>query len=209
MAKKKKLQLKSNVQRGFATTSQPKREAPPKEAPQAAEAASKTPDETPSAASQSTAPLVPKEAPSSDAFDPEAEELQALQNLVQLVYPKVEKETQRRGKTIQFQQRFAKTLLPASLDAGVCVETLAMARYDAEAITDCEQVTFLADDPRQRMLRDTLGVSPPAESEAKALERALTLWELLLSLGFSREQATMALLYACLLYTSPSPRDRG
>ena len=133
MAKKKKLQLKSNVQRGFATTSQPKREAPPKEAPQAAEAASKTPDETPSAASQSTAPPVPKEAPSSDAFDPEAEELQALQNLVQLVYPKVEKETQRRGKTIQFQQRFAKTLLPASLDAGVCVETLAMARHDAEA----------------------------------------------------------------------------
>ena len=201
MAKKKKLQLKSNVQRGFATTSQPKREAPPKEAPQAAEAASKTPDETPSAASQSTAPLVPKEAPSSDAFDPEAEELQALQNLVQLVYPKVEKETQRRGKTIQFQQRFAKTLLPASLDAGVCVETLAMARHDAEAITDCEQVTFLADDPRQRMLRDTLGVSPPAESEAKALERALTLWELLLSLGFSREQATMALLYAPNLET--------
>ena len=201
MAKKKKLQLKSNVQRGFATTSQPKREAPPKEAPQAAEAASKTPDETPSAASQSTAPPVPKEAPSSDAFDPEAEELQALQNLVQLVYPKVEKETQRRGKTIQFQQRFAKTLLPASLDAGVCVETLAMARYDAEAITDCEQVNFLADDPRQRMLRDTLGVSPPAESEAKALERALTLWELLLSLGFSREQATMALLYAPNLET--------
>ena len=225
MVKKKKPQLKSNVQRGFATTSVPKRETPTtnertndavasgttkqREAAESSHPHSH-PDGQMTAVATKTTDSHKSKGPTGgeDAFDPEAEELQALQNVVQQVYPKVEKETQRRGKTIQFQQRFSKTLLPVSMDPDVCAETLALTRDGREPITKCEEATFLAeergadghkdsgDSDGRMILQNMLGMSMPEESEAKALERALTTWELLLSLGFSREQATLALTYA-------------
>ena len=104
MVKKKKPQLKSNVQRGFATTSVPKRETPTTNertndavasgATKQREAAeSSHPHSHPGGQMTAVATKMTDSHKSKgptggeDAFDPEAEELQALQNVVQQVYP--------------------------------------------------------------------------------------------------------------------------
>jgi len=190
MVKKKRPQLKATVQRGFATTSLPKKQTAPDErapAPSTPQvpAASAEPAHTEAAPSDSLA----EDEGERGEYCPEEEELQALKNLVQLVYPKVEKETIRRTKTIVFQQRFAKSLMPISFDPDVCSATLAWARHDQPPLS----VPFpndLGDDTR---LQAMLGVAAPPETEAKALEYALTTWELLLSLGFSRAHASLVI----------------
>lgn len=53
--------------------------------------------------------------------------------------------------------------------------------------------SHIGDDTR---LQGVLGISAPPETEAKALECALIVWELLLSLGFSREHASLAIEHA-------------
>lgn len=124
---KKRPTLKGTVQRGYATTSTPKKVQDP---PPASAAAAKKPtansSKTTSAAdvdyekvndesladnlgaSKSTA----ANATGSSAvfFDPEKEEEQALQNLVDKLQDRVEKEVSRQHKAIEYDRRFAKTL---------------------------------------------------------------------------------------------------
>lgn len=199
MAKKKRPQLKATVQRGFATTSVPKRHTNTEEKPDAEISASTAPKTEPTSHGEDVAPHVeapPSDAgadePNTDQFSPEEEELQALKNLVQLIYPKVEKETARRTKTISFQQRFAKSLLPISFDPEICQATLSWARKGQPALAP-PFPTELGDDAR---LQAILGVAAPPDTEAQALECALTTWELLLSLGFSRDHASLAINHA-------------
>lgn len=93
MAKKKKPQLKASVPRGFATTSVPKREAP-----QASDLQEKEKEkETEQAQERVPEPRAPPHE-TADAFDPKAAEEQALQELVEAVQPKVEKESLRKLK---------------------------------------------------------------------------------------------------------------
>ena len=82
MGKKKPL-LKSSVPRGFATTSVPKREPAPEPKPEP------EPEPEPE-------PPAPPQEP--EELDPKAQEVRALQELVDAVCPKVEKETQRKLK---------------------------------------------------------------------------------------------------------------
>ncbi|WFD18140.1 RNA helicase [Malassezia caprae] len=195
MAKKKRPQLKATVQRGFATTSLPKKQAAPDEPvqapsePQAPVASAETSLEHTDAAPSD--PLAVEEG-GRGAYCPEEEEMQALKNLVQLVYPKVEKETLRRTKTISFQQRFAKSLTPISFDPDVCGATLAWVRNDQAPLS----VPFPSDLGDDTRLQALLGVAAAPETEAKTLEYALTTWELLLSLGFSRAHASLAIEHA-------------
>lgn len=87
---KKKPSLKSNVQRGFATTSVPKREQP---APKEAEAKpAPAPEPAPKPPTAAEAPASEPEA------EPVSEETSELQKLVDLINPKVEKEAPRKLK---------------------------------------------------------------------------------------------------------------
>ncbi|KAL4400189.1 RNA helicase [Malassezia pachydermatis] len=209
MAKKKKLQLKSNVQRGFATTSVPKRDTgkttdtkADDSAPSAAATSSSTVAEVASHAAEIDAAMQdPSPADASqdkstgDTYDPEAEEIQALQNLVEMIYPRVEKEVQRRSKTVDLQQRFAKSIQAVSFPIDVRDTALRFARHENDGLRGdidlppCQDVN----DP---VLAGMLGRSTAAESEAKELEHALIVWEMLRTLGFSRHHATVALQYA-------------
>jgi len=198
MAKKKKPQLKATVQRGFATTSVPKKQTEPdlqKQAP--APSTPKAELVSNAQAASGHAEAVHSDAPTENEtghseYCPEEEEWQALKNLVQLVYPKVEKETLRRTKIISFQQRFAKSLTSISFDPEVCSAALSWARHDQPALVP-PFPSELGDDAR---LQSVLGISAPPEAEAKALEYALTTWELLLSLGFSRTHASLVIEHA-------------
>lgn len=109
MGKKKRPQLKANVERGFATTSVPKKQPTndvqaqaqaPTEAraaqAEAAGAAIAAPHARPDEATKEV-DMTEEDHERSEYF-PEEEESQALKNLVQLVYPKVEKEMLRRTK---------------------------------------------------------------------------------------------------------------
>ncbi|WFC93979.1 RNA helicase [Malassezia brasiliensis] len=99
---KKKPSLKSNVQRGFATTSVPKRQQP---APKEDEG---KPDATPKP--KNPPPAAPEPAATAPEVEPVSEETSELQKLVDLINPKVEKEAPRKLKTIEFNQRLAKSL---------------------------------------------------------------------------------------------------
>ena len=215
MGKKKKIQLKPAVPRGFATTSVPKREEPKAEAPPKPEPVAEVPPVTDAAA----------ETPATDAFDLEAEERQARQNLVDLIYPRVEKETQRRIKvragrplltqTIEFHQRLFKSLLHVSINPGTREDVLSLVRdgrcvlqpvflqgtFGNEAqgvppLTDADHAALAQDAPGRTMLAEVLSTPPAADGEAKALERALTTWSILHALGFVREHVCLALMHA-------------
>ena len=83
---KKKPTLKSNVARGFATTSVPKRES---------EQEASVPFRHDEKATRPTSPPPAREESTANA---ETEESSALQSLVDIVYPKVEKESLRKLK---------------------------------------------------------------------------------------------------------------
>src|SRR5690348_1806172 len=119
---KKRPTLKGTIQRGYATTSTPKKVQDP---PPAA-AAKKPVAKTPSAAavdyekvndesladniSASKANGADGKNARADFFDPEKEEEQALQNLVDKLQDRVEKEVSRQHKAIEYDRRFAKSL---------------------------------------------------------------------------------------------------
>lgn len=121
---KKRPTLKGTVQRGYATTSTPKKvqDPPPpaakKPAASAAKAASAAAADYEKANDQSLADnLSGSNAPADDGkraetdfYDPEKEEEQALQNLVEKLQDRVEKEVSRQHKAIEYDRRFAKTL---------------------------------------------------------------------------------------------------
>ena len=98
MAKKKKTQLKP-IARGFATTSQPKKVVPVQEDEEPS-----TPEQNPAVLKESEAPTTstperdspdaapPTAVPESKEFDPEKAEEQSLQNLVDKLQEKVEKD---------------------------------------------------------------------------------------------------------------------
>lgn len=100
MAKKKKTQLKP-VARGFATTSQPKKVVPPPEEPETAPETNPTETEdTPASSGGAATPVAPQEAV--DEFDPEKVEEQSLQNLVDKLQEKTEKDIVRTVKVRGF-----------------------------------------------------------------------------------------------------------
>lgn len=104
MAKKKKTQLKP-IARGFATTSQPKKVVPVHE-----DEAPSTPEQNPAVLKEAEATLAshPEQdapdaasapaVPVSKEFDPEKAEEQSLQNLVDKLQEKVEKDIKRSVK---------------------------------------------------------------------------------------------------------------
>lgn len=123
---KKRPTLKGTVQRGYATTSTPKKVQEPPPA-----AAKKLGTSTTTKASSSAAAVdyekvneeslaenlsasksVGADGKPSDPefFDPEKEEEQALQNLVDKLQDRVDKEVSRQHKAIEYDRRFAKTL---------------------------------------------------------------------------------------------------
>ncbi|CBQ67989.1 probable DNA/RNA helicase (DEAD/H box family II) [Sporisorium reilianum SRZ2] len=131
---KKRPTLKGTVQRGYATTSTPKKVQDPP--PAAAAAAAKKPAassaKTTSAAaidyekindesladnlSASKSISADGKGSAADHFDPEKEEEQALQNLVDKLQDRVEKEVSRQHKAIEYDRRFAKTLPNFEMD---------------------------------------------------------------------------------------------
>ena len=106
MAKKKKTQLKP-IARGFATTSQPKKVVPVQEDEEPS-----TPEQNPAVLKESEAPTTstperdspdaapPTAVPESKEFDPEKAEEQSLQNLVDKLQEKVEKDIRRSVKVL-------------------------------------------------------------------------------------------------------------
>lgn len=104
MAKKKKTQLKP-IARGFATTSQPKKVVPVQEdeAPSTPEQPSAVLKETEETSASTPEHDVPEVAPAtavpeSKDFDPEKAEEQSLQNIVDKLQEKVEKDIRRSVK---------------------------------------------------------------------------------------------------------------
>ncbi|KAJ1041518.1 hypothetical protein NDA11_000066 [Ustilago hordei] len=127
---KKRPTLKGTVQRGYATTSTPKKvQDPPPAAAAKKPATTKTANSAAavdyekindeslavnlSAAKSTGADGKPGGA---DHFDPEKEEEQALQNLVDKLQDRVEKEVSRQHKAIEYDRRFAKTLPNFEMD---------------------------------------------------------------------------------------------
>jgi len=101
MAKKKKTQLKP-VARGFATTSVPKKVVQAEEEPDVESAAGSTKEEPPKADSvQNNGNKVATQA-TNDECDPEKVEGQSLQNLVDKLQDKTEKEVIRTVKVSVF-----------------------------------------------------------------------------------------------------------
>lgn len=105
MAKKKKTQLKP-VARGFATTSVPKKVVPEEEPPSGDDLIASTGDEsalkpTIPGGGQGSQPVAPVE----DEYDPDKAEEQSLQNLVDKLQDRTEKEIVRTIKVVSFVHR--------------------------------------------------------------------------------------------------------
>ncbi|SPO21176.1 probable DNA/RNA helicase (DEAD/H box family II) [Ustilago trichophora] len=129
---KKRPTLKGTVQRGYATTSTPKKvQDPPPVAAAKKPASGGTKSSNLAAAvdyekvndesladnlSASKTTTVDGKGSAADFFDPEKEEEQALQNLVDKLQDRVEKEVSRQHKAIEYDRRFAKTLPNFEMD---------------------------------------------------------------------------------------------
>ncbi|WFC98194.1 RNA helicase [Malassezia yamatoensis] len=219
---KKKPTLKSNVSRGFATTSVPKRELE-EEAPVL------TPlDE------KATRPSSPSSPGKDSNANAETEESGALQSLVDTIYPRVEKESLRKLKTIEFNQRLAKSLPNCYLSAKIFDQVLALARGEykqpdseqvgivgvqnknssdesssvvaSEKVADAGQEQLAAKDSNtstgltaknsfelSSMANDMLGSSAKSDDETKYVEQLMSTWTMLKALGFTSEQADLAI----------------
>ncbi|KAJ8084151.1 hypothetical protein PM082_002918 [Marasmius tenuissimus] len=118
MAKKKKTQLKP-VARGFATTSVPKKVIEAEEEP-AEEIAVTTGSDKPSEIEATVSKVssgIASQAPPPDEFDPDKVEEQSLQNLVDKLQEKTEKEINRTVKAIEVDRRFAQSLPTLDLNS--------------------------------------------------------------------------------------------
>ncbi|KAH0590581.1 hypothetical protein H2248_000717 [Termitomyces sp. 'cryptogamus'] len=164
MAKKKKTQLKP-LARGFATTSVPKKvtlvEAEQKET---------TPDNQIeesilSVQGETSTDVTIVSLNLQDEFDPEKVEEQSLQNLVDKLQEKTEKEIARAVKVIEMDRRFTKTLPCLELDSALVDRILALA-----SLSSCEA---------KKMLE---------ESEDKAIARLGITYGVLRRLGISESR---------------------
>ncbi|KAK7058857.1 hypothetical protein VNI00_001481 [Paramarasmius palmivorus] len=128
MAKKKKTQIKSHA-RGFATTSVPKKVVPAEEAQ--TQAAVEEPQPEQSAAAGEAKEDLPsssvENAPVEDEFDPDKVEEQSLQNLVDKLQEKTEKEITRAVKAVEQDRRFAKSLPSLQLNSKLSSQVLELA----------------------------------------------------------------------------------
>ncbi|PWN49201.1 putative DNA/RNA helicase [Violaceomyces palustris] len=141
MAKKKKPTLKSNLDRGFATTSTPKKAQEPsppepsKAATPSSNHATPTSEQTATSLSDKTSlnaninaySNVGSKDESDRFFNPEDEEEQALQNLVDRLQERVEKEISRAYKAIEFDRRLSKTLPVFEIDPEIRDQILSLA----------------------------------------------------------------------------------
>ncbi|PKI85875.1 RNA helicase [Malassezia vespertilionis] len=200
MVKKKKSQLKSDPRRGFATTSVPKKEVQKEEVQKIDELA---PDQFTSAVPELELEPVTQEA---DKFDEAASETQALQDVVDQIMPLVDKESQRRLKSIDANQRLAKTLntvwIGRRYDQIVQKYALAYPMEEAEqtrapASERAESTIDLLLDPRPTPLLQTLiGTTVLPSSERKTLEMVMITATVLQGLQFTQEQVEAALVHA-------------
>ncbi|ESK98316.1 atp dependent rna [Moniliophthora roreri MCA 2997] len=165
MAKKKKSQLKP-VPRGFATTSVPKKVAPAEEEePQAAVEISQILQSEVGGVEKEAVPLNAERAPVEDEFDPEKAEEQSLQNLVDKLQEKTEKEITRTIKAIEQDRRFAKSLPILELNSTLATRIL--------------ELSFEFDKPDRK---------PIEEPEDKVIGKLAITYGALRRLGFSEER---------------------
>ncbi|UZJ54717.1 hypothetical protein CBS101457_004037 [Exobasidium rhododendri] len=202
MAKKKKTALKPAINRGFATTSTPsKRPEPPKLQSSQPTTGTNTPSEE---ERRSIALAIDSivlggnvkgeneeesedEMPRDDrGFDHEKAEEQALQNLVDRLREKIDKDVNRVWKGIEFDRRQSRQLPIFEMDAQL----------------QDEVITFINSNAEKRPVGQTIEVgeidlllSSVSSSSAAAdlLQKALVTHALLLRLGFTSKQAVLAL----------------
>ncbi|WFD42273.1 RNA helicase [Malassezia psittaci] len=196
---KKKPTLKSNVSRGFATTSVPKRESEQ-------EASVPTPlDE------KATRPSSPSPLKEDSTANAETEEISALQSLVDMIYPKVEKESLRKLKVLLALAR-GEYKEPDSEQVGVVgvhsrnSSDESSSLIASEKVIDTRQAQSAAKDSKtskespakswfelSSMAVDMLGSSAKPEDDTKHIEQILSTWTMLKALGFTSEQADFAI----------------
>ncbi|TFY83774.1 hypothetical protein EWM64_g246 [Hericium alpestre] len=174
MAKKKKTQLKP-VARGFATTSQPKKVVPVVE--EEAKPDASVPSTVEGAEGGGGEPAegaVRDQVPAAiDEFDPEKVEEQSLQNLVDKLQDKVEKEVVRTIKNIEMDRRHSKTFPSLNLDQDVVDHIL--------------QLVLENEQNGQELAK------PLQEPEDKAIIRLGITYGVLRRLGFSEERVEQCL----------------
>ncbi|GLB36275.1 putative P-loop containing nucleoside triphosphate hydrolase protein [Lyophyllum shimeji] len=124
MAKKKKTQLKP-VARGFATTSVPKK-VTPVETPEPEERTVHMPEAEEKVEVEQGKNVVAVPSTQSDEFDPDKVEEQSLQNLVDRLQEKTEKEITRTLKAIEMDRRFSRTLPRLELDSALVDRVIAL-----------------------------------------------------------------------------------
>ncbi|KAI0068404.1 P-loop containing nucleoside triphosphate hydrolase protein [Artomyces pyxidatus] len=167
MAKKKKTQLKP-VARGFATTSVPKKAQPVPEEPEGpAEDSTVDAKESTSDAVQDSTPDAQVPVANNDEFDPDKVEEQSLQNLVDRLQEKIEKDVVRTIKNLEVERRYAQTLPALNLDSEVVDRVLQLI---VEGRDDSEAKKYLE------------------EPEDKAVARLGVTYGVLRRLGFSEER---------------------
>ncbi|KAG6846024.1 hypothetical protein H0H87_011072 [Tephrocybe sp. NHM501043] len=115
MAKKKKTQLKP-VARGFATTSVPKKIIPVEVSEAENNIYNKDDEAVTTESGELSAGVANVSSILDDEFDPEKVEEQSLQNLVDKLQERTEKEVTRAVKAIEMDRRFSKTLPRLELD---------------------------------------------------------------------------------------------
>ncbi|WFD29457.1 RNA helicase [Malassezia sp. CBS 17886] len=210
MAKKKKPTLKGTVNRGFATTSVPRKDAEASGGGVERPGSPTSPAQRDDAAADVDADVLDaagrddrEHGHAPHTFNAAQEEEQALQNLVDLVHPRVEKESQRRLRTIEHNQRMSRALPTLALDMRAVQDIVEFARGDADG-----------EDASDALLGEVLGAA--SEAPERTLDQALTTRELLADLGFSAELMDRALVHApsldveeCVawLFTQLSERD--
>lgn len=206
MAKKKKTALKPAVNRGFATTSTPSKRPDQ----------STTTTTTPSSSQNTPGTNTPSKEDrkniaqaiseivigsdvndeqsingsySDTAFDPEKEEEQVLQNLVDKLRERVDKETARIWKNIEFDRRQSKQLPIFEMDSELQEEVISLnnSKFESKLINDVQDSSI--------SLSTLLEQIPPSSAAADLLQKALVTQSILLKLGFSSKQAILALSF--------------
>ncbi|CAD6887094.1 unnamed protein product [Tilletia caries] len=203
---KKRPTLKANANRGFATSSVPKKQEPLPE-PAADEAQANPSNGTAEPASSTTGGVASTQKASTES-EPQDEaallaeaERQELQELVERVMEKADREAARIWKIIEFDQRLSSSL--TSFELSIDVRDRILAHF-ADAVSagaelpEPQAATFLRPVP---LLTPSApeSASPfikPAEAHLRQLHRALITHTLLVNLGFSPHLADWALRFA-------------
>lgn len=210
MAKKKKASLKPVANRGFATTSTPSSKQQQQQQQQEASSENQQGSDSKGArastdAQRDGAAQLQKDIDNivlsgkDDAgdergrasqpmeFDPAREEEQALQNLVERLRDRVDKDVARLWKSIEYDRRMTKQLPLFDLDDDVCNDVL---DYHSRASSSSSARQLLEPSADVSSLFTQLY---PGSAASELLQRALITHALLLKLGFTDGQATHAL----------------